>query len=244
MATRRQSASNASPGDPASATFGSTPISGNLLKVTATERSGTGAAAFTISGSGWTKRIAHDNNLADSTLRKSMAVWTKVAGASEPTNIQVDNATANNKRILIEEFAFETGEDQWDFQAEESGDTGTGTNQTSVSSGTTAAVTGTEFLSTVSLYAKIVDDPAGTESASFTNGLGTNVAALSAANGQTIISAMDGDDTSTAGYETTATYSATPNANSGLIAGIMVLSIVAGGAASAFPHHYYQMMRG
>lgn len=143
MATRRQSAENEA--NPASATFGSTPIEGNLLTATAVERSGGDAANYTIDGSGWTSRISETTEQGDGNARRTHKVWTKLAGASEPTNVQVDNGTANSIRLQIEEFELEVGEDQFEFLAAAAANSGTGSTSPQTS-GTTASVSGTNFL--------------------------------------------------------------------------------------------------
>jgi hypothetical protein len=132
-----QSASNQ--GDPASATFASTPIEGNLLVAQASDRSGGSAANFTISGSGWTQRVARTILQGDTTYRRTFVVWTKIAGANEPTNVQVDDGTSNTKALLISEFAADAS-GTWTFEAAVSNDNGATADATSISSGTTSSI--------------------------------------------------------------------------------------------------------
>jgi hypothetical protein len=134
--------------DPASATFPSTPTSGSLLVAFTGERGGTTEANFTITGTGWTKRIGHNSQLSDAFARKTTVVWTKVAGASEPTNVQVDNATANAKRLMLLEFS---GSTSWTFQASSSADTGAGSTSP-LSTGNTPSTSGNQLIITFGTF--------------------------------------------------------------------------------------------
>jgi hypothetical protein len=115
------------------ATFGSTPTVGNLLCVTSCERSDT---TLSIGGSGWTERISNVLT-GNATYRRSIKMWTKIAGASEPTAITVTNGVAT----IAEEFAYPGG----DFGAHlESVSANNGNNDdgTSVSTGTLGSQAG------------------------------------------------------------------------------------------------------
>lgn len=134
-----QSASNQ--GDPASATFGSTPSNGNIIVVAAMERSGQADAAnYTISGSGWTPHVGLIVLNADTTFRRSLRVWSKiVSGGSEPTNIQVDDGTANTKGLLIAEY--DAAGQTVTFDTGTAGSSNTNTsNATSLATGSTSSV--------------------------------------------------------------------------------------------------------
>lgn len=131
--------SAANQADPASATFGGTPTQGNLLIAIAMERSGTTEANHTISGTGWTKRIGRDVLLGDADARRSLSVWTKIAGASEATNVQVDDGTANTKALLIAEYAPDVAA-TFTFEAAASNDNGTTSTSNTIATGTTASV--------------------------------------------------------------------------------------------------------
>lgn len=239
MATRVQSAANASPADPAVATI-SAATAGNLLVVAASERSGTTAANFTITDNvgtaTWTKRVSHDVELGNATFRRSLAVWTAVAAGGE-TTITVDNGTTNGKRILAQEFEHEDGEDEWSFQVEESADNGTTADAVTQSTGTTAAPSGTKFLSLGLLYVKVgANAPGASQMVTWTNGLDDSAIATSSNNGQTLACSYDGDATSTAGYESEATYAASSDtSNSGLLAAMLVISLVSGGVTGWGP---------
>ena len=91
--------------NPSAATLGSAPTAGNLLVLMATERSGTGHAAYTFPDeANWTKVIGHDNDLTNPNTRCNLAVWIKKAGASEATSHSVDNGTANAIRTILMEL--------------------------------------------------------------------------------------------------------------------------------------------
>lgn len=124
--------------DPGSATFASTPAQGNLLVAIAAERSGNSESLYTISGSGWTKVVARDVLLTDGNSRRNLAIWWKVAGASEPTNISIDNGTTSTKRATIIEFNDSAG-GTWTFKEKADADSGTGSTSPQ-STGTTASV--------------------------------------------------------------------------------------------------------
>lgn len=134
-------------GDPGSATFGVTPTEGNLLLVFASERSGTLHENYTISGSGWTKILGRDVLPGDTTYRRSIALWYKVAGSSEPTQIDVDDGTTNAKRIMIQEFTSSEG-GTFSLAASTSTDNGATTGDRVISTGTTTVSTSGEQLVT------------------------------------------------------------------------------------------------
>ncbi|KKR48095.1 MAG: hypothetical protein UT84_C0050G0001, partial [Candidatus Curtissbacteria bacterium GW2011_GWA1_40_16] len=187
--SRRQSASNT--GDPASATFASTPTSGNLLVATAFERSGTTEANFTISGTGWTKRVGRDTELGDSNARRTLVIWTKTAGASEPTNIQVDNGTSNSKALVIQEFEANGG--TWTFEAKADNDSGTGSTSP-LSSGTTSSIgAGNLIVVTAGAWRNQTGDPG---SIAWTNSVADTVEILGGTNGLTINSGFKVETTS------------------------------------------------
>lgn len=230
MATRVQSA--AAEGDPASATFGATPTAGDLLVALGMERSGTAVANATISGSGWTQRIARNVQQSDSIYRRSMVVWTKVAGASEPTNVQYDDGTANTKKLLIQEFGFESGEDQWVFLEKAENDNGATFGATALSTGTTASVSDTAFLVVGVLAVKVEINGSNLPSGiSWTNGLASTVTSPGGSNGRGLGSGFL--TTATGGtWDSTGTISGGNTSNNGLVAGILVFSLVAAAVGS------------
>ena len=130
--------------DPAGIVFPSTPIQGNLLVVIAGERSGGTATNFTISGSGWTRQIATTTEQSNGPRRRTFVVWWKVAGASEPTNVTVDDGTANNKRAYGYEYSHGTAA-TWAFESSGEDDTGIGSTSPIVTADT-ASTTGEQLL--------------------------------------------------------------------------------------------------
>ena len=120
------------------------PTEGNLMVVIAHSRDGVSEASFTISGTGWTKRIARDIEIADANARHTFVIWSKVAGASEDTAISVDNGGAGAKRIQYLEFLPSVAAD-WTFEASSSADSGTGSTSP-LSSGSTASVSAGDLL--------------------------------------------------------------------------------------------------
>jgi hypothetical protein len=94
---------------PASLSLASTPLEGSLLLAFAVERSGT--TLWTMSSAGWTKRAERYQSPADGTFRKSLATWSKVAGAAEPTGITVTPTGGGGPIALgIVELAADAGE--------------------------------------------------------------------------------------------------------------------------------------
>jgi hypothetical protein len=179
LTVRRQYASNT--GDPASATFTNTPLEGSLLVAIAMDRSGTTEANFTITGTGWVKRVGRDTLLTDSNARRTLVIWTKVAGSSEPSNIEIDNGTANNKALLIQEFVPSGG--TWTFEDKADNDTGTGSTSP-LSSGTTGSVgAGNLILITAGIWRNQTDSPT---SISWTNSVADTVELATGTNGFTI----------------------------------------------------------
>ncbi|MDP2676648.1 MAG: DUF2341 domain-containing protein [bacterium] len=218
--TRVQSANNTTGGDPASATFSATPIEGNLLVAIASERSGTTEANHTINGTGWEKRIGRDSEIANSTNRRTLSVWTKVAGADEATNIQVDDGTNKAKYLLIQEFSAGEAGATWTFEQKADNDSGT-TDVAELSTGTTASVSGSDLFV---LATMIWRNGPGT-SPSWTNNLGGSVFVDGGTNGIDRASAFY-HDTVSGTKESTASWTG----NYDTTGGIMVFSV-----ASAAP---------
>jgi len=116
-----------------SATFGSTPTQGNTLVAVALNRSGNDAANFSMDNSGWTKRITQNIENGNSTYRRSYAVWTKKAGASEPTTVSVTNSDGGDTALRLYEYAITE-----DFLEATSDNNGQTADETSVGVGTSA----------------------------------------------------------------------------------------------------------
>jgi hypothetical protein len=72
--------------DPPSVTLDSMPVQGKPLFAYVSERSGM-TTAPTISGTGWTLLFRENHNSGDTSSRRSVALFFKIAGANEPTTI-------------------------------------------------------------------------------------------------------------------------------------------------------------
>jgi hypothetical protein len=211
------------PADPATATFGSTPVEGNLLIATATERSGTAHASYTISGSGWTKAFGRDVSLGDSTYRRSMAVWYKLAGASEPTAITIDNGTANGKKVQIQEFAAAAGTKIGSLLDSASNDNGNTSNAGSLSVGTTGSTSGHQLV--IGVMGVKRNASSASYTSSWSDGLADSLDSVHAStSSQDILSAWD--ETDVTGTKTSTATMSTAISNDGLIGGILAFEIV------------------
>lgn len=88
--------------DTGTATLAQVPVNGNLLVAVSFHR-GTGSSAV-ISGTGWTQRILHTTDLGTPTLQKGLSVWTKSAGAVDPTSITTTWTPTTPNRIMVTEL--------------------------------------------------------------------------------------------------------------------------------------------
>jgi hypothetical protein len=140
--------------DPATVTLGVAPTDGNLLIAGVMERSGGSGADFTITGSGWTKQESLTVEQANSTYRRSAAVWTKIAGASESATITIDDGTANSKTAFVAEYSHGSGTATWTFEDSVSNDNGATADATSLSTGTTASIGAGDLLEVGILFHK------------------------------------------------------------------------------------------
>lgn len=226
MAITEVQSASAAPADPAVATFGATPTEGNLLVVLVGERSGTAAGDFTISGTGWTQRIAREVQLLDVTYRRTMVAWTKVAGASEPTEITVDNGKATAKPIIIAEFSAGAGA-TWTLEAAVSNDNGNTDDDTSISTGTTSSIAAGQQL-LIGLGLVKVDFQATAINDSWAS---STLAAVDDAQGgsygTTIFMGM-AEESAAGTKASTLTISGADTLNSGLMAGLLVFSAAEG----------------
>jgi hypothetical protein len=201
-------------GSSPTATFDTTPIESNLLVVSAFSRSGTSTTSHTISGSGWTKRIARDSEISDAGYRRSLSVWTKVAGVSEPTAIQISGDTV---KLIIEEFSGGA----FTFEAAVDNDNANTASGTSVSTGTTASVS-EDWLLKIGIMGSRASTSASW-STSWTNSLGSTIDYLDTT-GRFLGTAF-GEDTTTGTKESTVTISGSTITNSGLTSGLLVFSV-------------------
>lgn len=122
-------------------TLGAAPTQGNLLVVMASGRSGETSAS--ISGTGWTQQVSLATDQADANNRKYLAVWWKVAGASESSTITVSWSNSARHSAAVTEFTTSGGE-SWSFET--SVTNGLSTLISSISTGTTSSVTNTPML--------------------------------------------------------------------------------------------------
>jgi len=136
---RTEPSTTANGADPAAGTHANI-SEGNLLILTASERSGTTHANFVITSDipGWTKIVGVDSLLGDTNARHTMAVWYVVADQDYASAaISVDNGTANNKKYILQEFS--AGDVTWSFVATSTDTTGTGSTPP-LSTGSTPSV--------------------------------------------------------------------------------------------------------
>lgn len=146
--------SKSTPGqtNPASITLDNVPAPGNLLVVIGAHRSDIGDN--TISGTGWTQHIYINAFSGDTANRRGLAIWSKIAGPSEPQTITVDFG-ANTSSILVHEFSLPGVTPAIDVMATNVGGT---VDVNSISTGTTA-VSSTAM--TLSIAAFVARDPLG-----------------------------------------------------------------------------------
>jgi hypothetical protein len=211
-------------GDPASATFGTTPVEGNLLVAIAGDRSGGTEANYTITGSGWTKRLVRDVLITDANARRTLVVWTKVAGASEPTNVQVDDGTANSKYLIIQELQASVA-GTWTFATSVGNDTGTGSTSP-LSTGTTSSVSGVTSQIAVAILRN--DSPA-VSGLAWDNGFGSQVERLGNAFELAIATAIKSEELD--GTKTTSV--SWTGAGAEATAGLVVFNFAASGGGSS-----------
>jgi len=103
--TRVQSAVGT--GTSATATFASTPTEGNLLVAIAGYRTNIdGTPDGNMVNSGWTRRVNNRSNFTSGGFDKTgIAIFTKIAGASEPTAVTTNWTAAREHTLIIQEFA-------------------------------------------------------------------------------------------------------------------------------------------
>lgn len=92
-------------GDRNTATFASAPEEGNLLVAFTIFRLGPNASTSPESpGSGWELRAVSTNTGSGEWDRRGIAIWTKIAGSSEPTTITTTWDPSRNNDLVIMEF--------------------------------------------------------------------------------------------------------------------------------------------
>ncbi len=151
--------------DPSVATFGSTPTEGNLLVVEGAFRSTT--STMTISGSGWTKRLVdYEAETGNGTYQRTLTVWSKDAGASEPTAITVDSGSAANAMCLIQEFSGVSDADFSEIVGNDDGQPGNPSTDVTLISGTTSSLASATYFTLSAWMTKT--NPENTVYTSFT----------------------------------------------------------------------------
>jgi hypothetical protein len=199
--------------------------SGNLLVVVAGERSGSTANA--MSNSGYTLAADLYQSPGDGTFRKSLAVWYKFAGGSEPTTINVTFTTTGDSFVGAVEFEGNAGEladMATNIASAEFAILGSDSVASSHSTGTTASVTAASMLRVAGCYTKPgsgTENPYSTWSGSLTefsefNG-GTNAVDFSFAWGTSTTSGTHG--------ETATKDGGTTDAERGAISFILVFPV-------------------
>lgn len=210
--------------DPATATLSASPTPGSLLVVVAMERSGTTSANHTITGSGWTKRVARNVLLTDSTYRRSLTIWTKVAGQNEPASITVDDGTANAKRVIFAEFKTNIPA-TWKYETSAANDNGAVSSARTLFTGSTPSVAAGKLLVLGALAIKPAN--AYDHAVTWTNGLTTVVEADASIMYDRALFLAMGTQTAGGTKSSTATLTPTNSNNTGLISALLVFSAVA-----------------
>lgn len=220
--------------DPCSITLSSGSIEGNVQIAVGMERSGGNGDNFTITGSGWTKR--ESVTITDTTTRRSMAVWTRVVGASESTTITIDDGTANSKTAFVHEYQHGSGTATWTFEDSVSNDNGTTQDATSISTGTTASISAGDLLK-VGILGYKKGNTSSSISSSWTNSL-TERAQYGISEGEQR-GLFVGDyllDTSSGTKESTVTISSAETSNFGLLSALVVFSASESGGPTFPPN--------
>ena len=216
MAITRAQASVTADGSNPTATLGSAPTEGNLLVLVAVDRSGVSHADMTPP-SGWTKRVGRDGSLADNTYRRSMAIWTKVAGASESSSAQVTGGTF---RLALSEYNDSDG-GTWTFKEKADNDNGNTADATTIGTGTTASVADGNLLVVAIGYSK-KGATLALQSFDFDNDI-ANEESFDAGTTYTRVVTTGYKTTTTGGtFSSTGTLSGVYTVNSGLMAAILV----------------------
>jgi len=126
---------------PGSVNYGPSPTAGNLLVAIVMAGFGTAGAFNTAQNtgtSGWTRRFQVGNDAANTASTIGLAVWTKIAGASEPAPSFTYNASWTGQTIVYE--IFNAASEIPEISGTLSGGT-TAASKTSLSVATTAAPT-------------------------------------------------------------------------------------------------------
>lgn len=223
--TREQSASGSG-----SATFGSTPSEGNLLVAMSFHRSNGSSAS--ISGSGWTQRVLRTTELSDSSARRGLVVWTKVAGSSEPTSVTVTWSPSVTNQVIIQEFSA-TGDGSWTFESKADNDNGTTNNASSLNSGSTASLSSSPQLLIGAVGIRGAESAGTVSSIAFNNSFGNIVTRDSGGTFRAYLSSAYRNDDSGGTKDVTASWTHSQSGNTGETATILAFSYGAGAASSS-----------
>jgi len=117
------------------------PPVGNLFHAVVCDHGG--ASASTLSGSGWTLHEQEVVAQSNGSSRFFMAVWEKVAGASEPTTITATLTGGGDCGILLCEWESDSGE-TFTYDTSTSANTSNAGAITSQATGTPGSATGTK----------------------------------------------------------------------------------------------------
>ena len=226
--SRAQTTKSADGANP-TATFDSTPSEGNLIVAACFSRSGNSTTTHSISGSGWTKRIARDTQLADSSYRRSISVWTKAAGASEATAIQISGDTV---RLVIQEFTAGESGATWTFEDSVDNDNGATANATTIATGTTDSI-GAGDLLLIGIGGSKCGPDTSQQSFSWDN-LGEAQSFDTTDSYTRMVGVAFGQESASGTRTSTATLGGGATANSGLSAAIIVFKLVASGGESVY----------
>jgi hypothetical protein len=209
----QQSAYVATNSQNATATFGLAPTEGNLLVAITFHRQD--GITPTISGSGWELRevILHAvpgdaHGAANTSERRGLAIWTKVAGPAEPNVITTSWTVASENSLIIQEFS---GASSYTFDQSVSAKSN-GTAVSSLSTGTTAVSASAQSLVITALGTR--DDGNDMGVPSWTNNIGDNINASGNIRG---LHAAFGMHTTQGAKESTATWTNSKQASAAIV---------------------------
>lgn len=231
--------SNPAEANPAAPSVSAT--TGNLLVVSALERSGTTEANFTISTtagttSAWSKVVGRDVDNPSGGARRTFVVWWAVAQSTGTITASVDNGTANTILAVMQEY--ESGDPiTWTLLGFDSNDNDTATNETVISTGTTASIPAVDQL-LIGIFGIKESGPGGTSAAvawATSNLTGNFKSANDAPSNGRWISTAWLQETGAGTKASTATFSAVSTANEGLVAAILVFGDAPAGGGSIVP---------
>jgi hypothetical protein len=114
---------------------------GNRLHAVVCDRGG--ASASTLSGSGWTLHEQEVVAQSSGSFRFYMAVWEKVAGASEPTTVTATLTGGGDCGILLCQWESDSGQ-TFTYDTSTSANTSNAGTITSQATGTTGSTSGTQ----------------------------------------------------------------------------------------------------